>query len=158
MAALMEAIAGITLEDGQLSPKVMNGNLPQEMQDKMDENLEKFKEMIYDDYPEDDEELTSEDFENLFLGKIRLQDDELAELRAKWEMDDESIQQYLEVLYDGLDIFIGDVNTADRMADAFDKQKRYSDFATEYKRDRKGEEGFPDLKFDQAIPQKNLDA
>ena len=43
------------------------------------------------------------------------------------------------------------------MADAFDKQKSYSDFATEYKRDRKGEEGFPDLKFDQAIPQKNLD-
>lgn len=157
MAALMEAIAGITLEDGQMSPKAMNGNLPQEMQDKMDENLAKFKEMIYEDYPEEDEELTAEDFENLFLGKIRLQDDELAELRAKWEMDDETIQQYLDVLYDGLDVFSGELNTADRMADAFDKQKRYSDFATEYKRDRKGEEGFPDLKFDQAIPQKNLD-
>ena len=157
MAALMEAIAGITLEDGQMSPKAMNGNLPQDMQDKMDENLAKFKEMIYEDYPEDDEELTSEDFENLFLGKIRLQDDELAELRAKWEMDDEAIEQYLEVLYDGLDVFAGEDSTASRMADAFDKQKSYSDFATEYKRDRKGEEGFPDLKFDQAIPQKNLD-
>ena len=157
MAALMEAIAGITLEDTQMSPKAMNGNLPQDMQDKMDENLAKFKEMIYEDYPEDDEELTHEDFEILFHGKIRLQDEELAELRAKWEMDDEAIEQYLEVLYDGLDVFTGEDSTASRMADAFDKQKRYSDFATEYKRDRKGEEGFPDLKFDQAIPQKNLD-
>ena len=111
-----------------MSPKAMNGNLPKDIRDRMDENLEKFKQMIYVDYPEDDEELTHEDFESLFLGKIRLQDDELAELRAKWEMDDEAIQQYLDVLYDGLDVFIGQ-DTTDRMADAFDKQKSYSDFA-----------------------------
>ena len=127
------------------------------MQDKMDENLAKFKEMIYNDYPEEDEELTSEDFEDLFLGKIRLQDEELAELRAKWEMDDESIEQYLDVLYDGIDVYGGEVNTADRMADAFDKQKRYSDFAAGYKRDHEGKEGFPKLNWDQAIPQENLD-
>lgn len=157
MAALMEAIAGITLEDGQMSPKAMNGNLPQDLQDKMDENLAKFKDMIYDDYPETDEELTSEDFENLFLGKIRLQDEELAELRAKWEMDDESVQQYLEVLYDGIDVYGGEVNTADRMAAAFDKQKSYSDLAQDYKKNREGQEGFPKLNWDQAIPQENLD-
>ena len=33
----------------------------------MDENLAKFKDMIYEDYPEDDEELTYEDFENSCL-------------------------------------------------------------------------------------------
>ena len=73
----------------------MNGNLPGDA-DKMDENLAQVQGVIYEDYPEDDEELTSEDFENLFLGKIRLQDNELAELRVEWEMDDEAIQQYLE--------------------------------------------------------------
>ena len=49
-------------------------------------------------------------------------------------MDDESIEVYLDVLYDGLDVFSGESNTADRMAVASTNRRDTQTSAQDYEK------------------------
>ena len=103
MAALMEAFAGLTEEDYQLSSQLSRNYLSQEQFDKLEENYEKVKSMIWDEFEADIEagEFTNEEVANFLCGGIRMSEEELGELMLRFDFEEDYMQELLDTLYDG---------------------------------------------------------
>ncbi|QIN97051.1 serine/threonine kinase [Synechococcus phage S-H34] len=103
--ALMEALASQNDNNYQLYFGLEMQNLPQEQIDILEANRAKVIELISDDYSGD--EWTDEQREKLvelMQGDIRLTQQQIDEFREELDMEDEQIQDYIEMLYEGFGV------------------------------------------------------
>jgi hypothetical protein len=103
LAALMEGMGGLSEEDYQLSNLLSRNNLEQEKWDRLDSNYEALKERVMDDYRDHIAagDLSEFDIEEFVRGGIRMSEEELGELLTTYEFEEDQLQEYLDILYDG---------------------------------------------------------
>ena len=104
LAALMEGLGGLTNEDYQLSSQLSRNYLSQDKFDKLDENYRTLHAKIMDDYAADIEagEYDEDEIQSMLLdGGIRMSDDELGEILMRFDLKEDQLQEYIDILYDG---------------------------------------------------------
>ena len=103
LAALQEAFGGVTEEDYQLSHHISRNNLSDEKWQKLEDNYSRVKEEVMDDYRYHIAagDLTEGDVEEFLMGGIRMSEEELGNLMVAFEFEDEDLQKYLDMMYDG---------------------------------------------------------
>lgn len=114
LTALMEALASINENNYQLWNGFEIGNLSEEMQEKLATNKRALIEQMSDDYSgEEWEDSTSYVLEELIEGGIRMTSDKIEQYTDALNLDEEQLQEYLDILYDG----IGDEEVEDNRSD-----------------------------------------
>ena len=103
-SALMEGLSSISGENYQLTHLMHLEQLPQEMQDKIEENKALLIDTIADDYSGDEwEDDTRELWTDLVTGDIRMRKEDIQDFRYQLDLDEEQIQKYIDILYDGIE-------------------------------------------------------
>lgn len=103
LAALQEAFGGLSDEDYQLSSQLSRNYLSQEQFEKLEENYEKVKQMVWDEFEADIEagEFDTEEVANFLCGGIRMTEEELGEMLLRFDFEEDYMQELLDTLYDG---------------------------------------------------------
>ena len=114
LTALMEGLASINENNYQLWSGFEIGNLSEEMQEKLQMNKRALIEQMSDDYSgEEWEDEVATVLEELIEGDIRLTSDKVDMITDQLQLDEEQLQEYLDILYDG----IGDEEVEDNRSD-----------------------------------------
>ena len=103
LAALQEAFGGLSDEDYQLSSQLSRNYLSQEQFEKLEENYEKVKQMVWDEFEADIEagEFDNEEVANFLCGGIRMSEEELGDMLLRFDFEEDYMQELLDTLYDG---------------------------------------------------------
>lgn len=162
MSALQEALAGYTDQDYQMARAARFEDLPRDLQDRMGQNIRGVTEKMRDRLkimtdPSDDgyDWDTNHSFDEFLRGGIRLKDDQLKEMREKFDFSDEEIMDYISQIYDGLTPK-EQSELEKRMSAAYDKRVTDSEVMGDANAVRKNK-GRPPLDFKHVVPSKNLD-
>ena len=103
LAALQEAFGGVSEEDYQLSHYVSRNNLSDEKWQQLEDNYSRVKREVMEDYRFHIAagDLTEGDVEEFLMGGIRMSEEELGNLMVAFEFEDEDLQKYLDMMYEG---------------------------------------------------------
>jgi serine/threonine protein kinase len=109
MSAFQEALGGWSDRDYQLATGAGFDNLPRDIRNKLVTNRANVEQKLKDrlgivtnpSHPDYDWS-TANDFKMFFNGGIRLKDDDLKEMREKFDLSDEELTDLIGQLYDGL--------------------------------------------------------
>lgn len=109
MSAFQEALAGYSDNDYQMARQARFDALPREIRDKMGENYRNLEAKLIDRLgvmtdPSDDnyDPTAAREFNQFLRGGIRLKDEELKDMRKKYDLTDEELIDFIGQLYDGL--------------------------------------------------------
>lgn len=103
LAALQEAFGGVSEEDYQLSNQLSRNNLSEDKWQQLEDNYNRVKEEVAEDYRFHIAagDLTEGDIEEFLMGGIRMSEEELGDLMVAFEFEDEDLQKYLDMMYEG---------------------------------------------------------
>ena len=103
LAALMEGIAGLSEEDYQLSNLVTKNNLSEDQFQRLEANWQNLQEKIREDFDGDLEagDISEYEIDELLEGGIRMSDDDLGQMLETFGFEDDQLQEYIDILYDG---------------------------------------------------------
>jgi hypothetical protein len=123
LAALSEALATISGENQQLSSYMDNVYMSEDLNNKYFKNFEKMSGMMYDDYAHmvKEGDLQEEDIDNFLNGAIRMNPKQLEYITEQFGFEQDQLQEYLDVLYDGFGVETKKSDLEKRMSNAFDK-------------------------------------
>lgn len=104
LTALMEGIGSLNENNYQLWFGFAPDQLPAEMLEKLQENKSALIERMADDYSgEEWEDEVATTLEEVMEGDIRLTDEKIEEITDALQLDQEQLQEYIDILYDGIE-------------------------------------------------------
>ena len=104
LAALMEGLASQNDNNYQLNDYVGMHQLPQETIDQLEANRQELIDTIAEDYSGDEwEDDTREMWSDIIEGDIRITRDALTDFRYQLDLDEDQLQKYIDILYQGIE-------------------------------------------------------
>ena len=131
LSALMEALSSLNGNNYQLTMRMEWGNLNNiELKQQLEFNRQKLLATIEEDYADWDDEEDTAMLEEMLEGGIRLGPDYLKKVYDGLQMDQEQLQEYIDILYEGIVQEEPDNSLEGRMA------KGYSDMVKSFAKDQ----------------------
>ena len=130
-SALMEALAGFPhngdpedVEDYQLASGMTPNNLPADIQETMEENLQLVENYLVTNIYEG---VDYEEIQEIMMGSIRMTAGELARMEEEYPLTEQEFNDIMNLLYDGIRKPSPKEELEQRMAAAYETQKGYAD-------------------------------